>query len=164
MSNSEVLSSALDRAGSQLPTGSPGPQGSPGYQPPDAPLPQGFNPIQEQNIWVTFKKHGVHRYPDAPEEVAYLRSPHRHLFGFKVEITVFHDDREIEFHMFQNWLLALYDKDDLQLDYKSCEMIAQDIIQAIYSRYDCTNRTVTVEVDEDGECGARVTSRPYSVR
>jgi hypothetical protein len=114
----------------------------------------------KQEIWVTFAKHGIHRYPDAPKEVDYLQVAHRHLFKFKVGITVHHDDREIEFHMFQNWLISLYDRGQLQLDNKSCEMIARNLIDCIHSRYDCHNRVVKVEVSEDGECGAILTAVP----
>ena len=109
---------------------------------------------RSSTIWVTFDRHGIHRYPDAPDEVSYLRHPHRHLFKFKVTIPVFHNDREVEFHMLQNWLTGLYEAGDLQLDYKSCEMIASELADKIVAKY---SRDVTVEVSEDGECGAVVT-------
>jgi hypothetical protein len=118
------------------------------------------NRTDHTDIWVTFDKVGFHRYPDAPEEVSYLRETHRHVFMFKVEIQVFHDDREIEFHMFKNWLTSLYEGGDLQVDYKSCEMLAQELIDKIVLKYNCSMRTVAVTVSEDGECGATVFSRP----
>lgn len=111
------------------------------------------------NIWVTFDKVGFHRYPDAPDEVAYLRDLHRHVFGFRVTIQVFHDDREIEFHMFKNWLTSLYEG-DLKVDYKSCEMLAQELLEKILGKYNCAERMVAVEVSEDGECGATIGSYP----
>jgi hypothetical protein len=110
-------------------------------------------------IWVTFDRAGFHCYPDAPDEVAYLRSSHRHVFKFKVTISVFHDDREIEFHMFKNWLTSLY-HGQLNVDYKSCEMLAQDLLSAVLKKYNCTERRVVVDVSEDGECGAAVVSDP----
>lgn len=113
---------------------------------------------ESTEIWVKFTKHGIHKYPDAPEEVAYLRDPHRHLFHFKVTITVFHHDREIEFHLFQNWLLSLFERGDLQLDYKSCEMLASELLGKVLDKYDCLHRNVSVEVSEDDECGAVITS------
>ena len=58
----------------------------------------------QRKIWVTFSKTGMHRYPEAPEDVSYLRHPHRHKFLFKATVTVEHDDREIEFHQMQAWL------------------------------------------------------------
>jgi hypothetical protein len=111
-------------------------------------------------IWVTFDKVGFHHYPGAPVEVAYLRHPHRHVFKFRVSISVFHDDREIEFHMFKRWLTSLYDTGELNVDHKSCEMLAQDLEQAIQKKYNCVKRYITVEISEDGECGATLMTQP----
>jgi hypothetical protein len=105
-------------------------------------------------IWVTFQRAGFHRYPDAPDDVGYLANNHRHLFKFKVSIEVFHDDREIEFHQFLRWLESLY-TDILVLDYRSCEMIADELAQVIRERY--PNRDLEIEVAEDGECGVTAT-------
>lgn len=106
------------------------------------------------SIWVTFEKHGFHRYPDAPEEVLYLRELHRHLFKFKVRISTCHNDREIEFHMFQNWLKSLYTTEQMNIDHKSCEMLAEELMEKILIKY--PGRDVEVDVSEDGECGATV--------
>lgn len=119
-------------------------------------------------VWVTFDKVGFHRYPDAPDEVAYLRDRHRHVFKFRVAISVFHDDREIEFHMMKNWLLSLYEDGAtslraLEVDHKSCEMLAQDLMDQILKKYDCLKRRVVVDVSEDGECGASLFSEPHQV-
>ena len=46
----------------------------------------------KKSIWVTFQKEGIHKYPDAPDEVDFLRYPHRHMFHFKVQIEVYNDD------------------------------------------------------------------------
>ena len=43
----------------------------------------------------------------------------------------------------------------LELDYKSCEMIADDMVIEIRKRYG-TNRDVTIEVSEDNENGCIV--------
>jgi len=60
-----------------------------------------------KQIWVTFKKEGIHKYPAALEDpkledVSFLGYPHRHIFHFKVWIEVFHDDRDIEFIQFKD--------------------------------------------------------------
>jgi hypothetical protein len=106
-------------------------------------------------IWVTFRKAGLHRYPAAGtqglEDVAYLSHTHRHLFHFKVSIEVFHDDREIEFHQFLNFLENAVTTSGL--DYKSCEMIADDIAKLVAEKYPAKYRSLTVQVSEDGECG-----------
>lgn len=126
----------------------------------------------QRQIWVTFRKEGVHCYPAAATDeklntndkynVAFLAHPHRHTFHFRVAIDVFHNDREIEFIQFKRWLEDLYGESEvLDLNYKSCEMIADDLYLQIASRY--PGRTVIIEVAEDGENGCTITyntSRP----
>ena len=119
----------------------------------------------KSKIWVTFRREGIHKYPAAltdPKlktgdeyDVSFLGYPHRHIFHFRVAIEVFHDDRDIEFIQFKRWLENLYGKGTLELDYKSCEMIATDLYQQINSRY--PNREITIDVSEDGENGATMT-------
>jgi hypothetical protein len=114
-------------------------------------------------IWVTFRKEGIHKYPAAltdPKlatgdeyDVSFLGYPHRHIFHFKVTIEVFHDDRDIEFIQFKRWMEKLYAEKTLQLDFKSCEMISDDLYIEIAKRY--PGRTVEIEVSEDGENGAK---------
>lgn len=106
-------------------------------------------------IYITTQKEGIHCYPAAKdiEEVNFLQHPHRHMFHFKVKIEVFHDDRDIEFILLkrevEHWLDSIYD-----IDYKSCEMMANDIYDYIYGIY--PGRDMVVEVSEDGENGAIV--------
>lgn len=110
-------------------------------------------------IWVTFQQEAIHRYPAALEDpklktgdeydVSFLGHPHRHVFHFRVAIEVFHDDREIEFIQFKRWLQSLVKS---ELDYKSCEMISDDLYDAIAARY--PGREVQIEVSEDGENGS----------
>ena len=121
----------------------------------------------QKKIWVTFQREGIHCFPAAAtdpklEDVAFLASPHRHIFHFRVSIDVFHDDRELEFIQFKRWLESLYVNTVLQLDYKSCEMIADDLYAQIAAKY--PNRDVWIEVSEDGENGCYVEyncTRPY---
>ena len=108
--------------------------------------------ITNRRIWVTFRRKGLHYYSTAPEDVGYLRNLHRHLFLFKVTIGVHHNDREIEFHQFLNWCEEQYTSGVLSLDHKSCEMIAEELIALIDTRF--PGRSGSVEVAEDGECGA----------
>jgi len=122
-------------------------------------------------IWVTFRREGVHCYPAAATDnrlntgdeydVSFLAHPHRHIFHFRVAIEVFHNDREIEFIQFKRWLEGLYGEGIIELDYKSCEMIADDLYDQIASRY--PERKVMIEVSEDGENGCTIeynTKRP----
>ena len=118
----------------------------------------------QRKIWVTFQKEGVHCYPAAATDpalatgdeydVSFLGTPHRHIFHFQVWIDVFHNDRDIEFIQFKRWLENLYKDAILELDYKSCEMISDDLYIQIASRY--PNRAVWIEVAEDGENGCLI--------
>jgi hypothetical protein len=113
-------------------------------------------------IWVTFRKEGMHKYPAAltdpalatgdEYDVSFLGYPHRHIFHFKVWISVTHDDRDIEFIQFKRWLENLYKEGTLQLDYKSCEMMSGDLFDAISNKY--PGREIWIEVSEDGENGS----------
>ena len=115
-------------------------------------------------IWVTFRKEGLHKYPAALEDpklatggaddVSFLGYIHRHIFHFKVAIEVFHDDRDIEFIQFKRWLEGLYADGTLQLDYKSCEMICDDLASTINKTY--PGRKIKLTVSEDGENGATI--------
>jgi hypothetical protein len=81
------------------------------------------------------------------------------MFHFRVRVSVTHNDRDIEFIMFKRELEALYNDSLFLLDYKSCEMIAEDLINYITKTY--PGRTVEVGVSEDGENGAVLTYKPY---
>ena len=133
-----------------------------------------------RSIWVTFRKEGIHKYPaalDDPklktndwDDVSFLGYPHRHIFHFRVRIEVFHDDRDIEFIQFKRWLERLYsgastegsqgssstnsEVSILELDYKSCEMIADELYEKISAKY--PGRFVEIDVAEDGENGCSI--------
>jgi hypothetical protein len=104
-------------------------------------------------IWVTFQREGIHNYPMAPEGVEFLKYPHRHIFHFRVELEVFHDDRDVEFILFKRELEAMFNQKGMQFDFKSCEMLADDIAKYVKEHY--PNRDLVVEVSEDGENGCR---------
>jgi hypothetical protein len=127
----------------------------------------------ERKIWVTFQKEGIHCYPAAATDpalktgdeydVSFLGTPHRHIFHFQVWIDVVHNDRDIEFIQFKRWLENLYKDGTVQLDYKSCEMMADDLYDQISYRY--PDRAIWIEVSEDGENGALIkyeTHRPQT--
>jgi len=115
-------------------------------------------------IWVTFQKEGIHKYPAALEDpelatgdeydVSFLGYPHRHKFHFRVAISVVHNDRDIEFIQFQRWLENLYKDNVIQLDYKSCEMMSDDLFDQIVTKY--PGRDIKIEISEDGENGALI--------
>jgi hypothetical protein len=102
----------------------------------------------DRKIWVTFRKEGIHKYPAAATDpalatgdeydVSFLGVPHRHIFHFRVWIDVFHN----------------YAGGTLELNFKSCEMISDDLYLQIAQRY--PDRAVWIEVAEDGENGALI--------
>jgi len=125
-----------------------------------------------RTIFVRFEKEGIHKYPAAATDpnlatgdeydVSFLATPHRHIFHFEVSIEVFHNDRDIEFIQFKRWLENQYSQGILALDYKSCEMISDDLYEVIATRY--PDRNIAIQVSEDNENGATIvynTSKPY---
>jgi hypothetical protein len=115
-------------------------------------------------IWVKFQKEGIHCYPAAATDpnlatgdeydVSFLASPHRHIFHFQVNIQVFDDDRDIEFIQFKRWLEKCYNNGTLELNHKSCEMIARELNTTITTRY--PGRRTLISVSEDDENGASI--------
>ena len=76
------------------------------------------------------------------------------------------EDCFIEFIQFKRWLQRLYDMAPdgseghsdtgvLELDYKSCEMIADELCLEIRKRYG-SKRDIQIEVSEDNENGCQV--------
>lgn len=121
--------------------------------------------LTKSMIFVKFRKEGIHKYPVAltdpmlatgdEYDVSFLGYLHRHIFHFTVSIEVFHDDRDIEFIQFKRWLEELYSEKTLELDYKSCEMIAIALAEEINKIY--PKRAIEITVSEDGENGATLT-------
>ena len=115
-------------------------------------------------IWVTFRKEGIHKYPAAltdpnlatgdEYDVSFLGYPHRHIFHFRVWLSVTHNDRDVEFIQFKRWLEQLYSSTQsvLSLDHKSCEMMSDELYDTISQKY--PDREVWIEVSEDGENGS----------
>lgn len=127
---------------------------------------------RESWIWVTLQQEGIHYYPQALtdpklktgnwDDVSFLGHPHRHIFHVKVEIQVFHDDRELEFIQVKRQIQRWIGDGTLEFNHKSCEMIAGDImdqVETAWGRYrkdngDYVARKIKVTVSEDGENGA----------
>jgi hypothetical protein len=118
----------------------------------------------KRTIFVTFQKEGIHKYPAAATDpslatgdeydVSFLATPHRHIFHFNVAVQVFHNDRDIEFIQFKRWLENQYSQGILELNFKSCEMMSDDLFEIIASRY--PDRDIEITVSEDGENGATI--------
>ena len=119
-------------------------------------------------IWVTFQKEGTHKYPAAKEDpllatgewddVSFLANEHRHIFHYRVDIEVFHQDRCLEFIQVKRQCLKWINEGELSVDYKSCEMLCDDLYDKIKEKW--PGRTVKIEVSEDLENGCIMNYSP----
>lgn len=119
-------------------------------------------------IYVPFIKEGYHRYPAADQDttlatgdeydVSHLAARHFHYFYFKVWVEVTHANRDIEFIQFRRWVEKMYADSVLEVDFKSCEMLADDLYAKIAARY--PNREIRIDVSEDNINGALVEYKP----
>lgn len=108
----------------------------------------------ERYIKVRTEFEGYHYYPDASkhhsdERISFLEHPHRHIFKVEATISVDHPDRALEFFLVK-WALQDYIKGG-DFDYKSCEMIAEEIINEHLAPKYGNDRYYRVVVSEDGE-------------
>lgn len=108
-------------------------------------------PVTVRWAKVTFQFEGLHMYKDAPEEVSFLRTPHRHLFHATVWVQQHHNERDIEYLQFKFYLQRLF-QNGWNFVESSCEEMAEQIGMAVIRRY--PDRLIKVEVLEDGENGA----------
>jgi len=112
---------------------------------------------ERMSIYVTGSFNGFHRYTEAPEDVAYLRDKHRHLFTWKVEIFVNPTiDRHLEFHQVQNEIKRFVADNWISTGaYQtlgSCESMALELSAFVTENIVPTPHTITVS--EDNECGS----------
>lgn len=112
----------------------------------------------QTKIFVRTQFEGFHSYINAPEQVKYLRDLHRHIFHVEITMTVFHDDREIEFIMLKNDVNTYLDV--LKNTNHSCEQYAELILNYIENMYSTKekHRYISVSVSEDNENGAIVSN------
>ena len=101
---------------------------------------------------------GVHRWEHAPEEVAFLRNEHRHVFKVTASCVVDHSDRELEFFMVRqqidSYIANLFPpyhrcmQGILQAGTMSCEVMSYLIGAHLAHVY---SRLFTITVREDDE-------------
>lgn len=105
---------------------------------------------------------GTHCWPMAKivtgrDEIGFLETPHRHVFFVEVEVEVDHNDRALEFFLFQSEvekiIVDLYKSEDDSIYYslgsRSCEMICEEIINEIRKNHNLN--MICVSVSEDNE-------------
>lgn len=123
----------------------------------------------ERTIVVKTQYEGIHCWPEAPDEVKFLRSLHRHIFNVEVEVEVHNNDRDIEFimlkHRINHWLSLQFDDDGVwQMGRLSCEQVAEMVIDLVREKLNDKERVISCYVDEDGENGAMVVYNPKALK
>lgn len=96
---------------------------------------------------------GKHQYISAPSQVEFLRNIHRHLFYVVVELSVYHDDRELEFICVKTTLNEFLNSNPFGIT-TSCEQMADAICRFLIEKYG--NRNIKCCVYEDNENGGCV--------
>lgn len=101
-------------------------------------------------VFATTSFEGFHCWPDAPAEVAFLRTMHRHRFHVRVEVAVNMLDREVEFILLQRKVCNLigFTLEQTDVGTWSCERWATFLLDRLGA--------ARVEVNEDGENGSIV--------
>ena len=110
-------------------------------------------------IYITVKNQfdDLHCYPNAPEQVSYLRSNHRHTFMLESTLQVFHEDRELEFYMVKDYIDSiLVEIKGMEIN-KSCENICSFVMDKLMEKYG-TQRFYRISCSEDGWNKATVES------
>lgn len=109
--------------------------------------------MKRRSIVVRTEFEALHNYPDAPDEVSFLRHMHRHKFYVTVEIEVNHNDRDLEFFIVKKQLDKFINT--LIITGDSCEGMADSILDMLTNEYGL-NRFMEVSVFEDNENGAKI--------
>ena len=121
----------------------------------------------EMLVEVKTQFEGLHCWPEAPDEVGFLRNMHRHMFHVVLRIPVEHSDRDVEFimakHNLDKFVKEEYGCDGsiYNLGRTSCEEIARSVLDWAHREYGikpwCGN--VSVGVFEDNENGCWLEGR-----
>ena len=117
--------------------------------------------MENTSIIINLQLEGFHFWEQAKDilpAVAFLSSPHRHIFHICCKKSVTDDDRQIEIIMFKReitkHLIDMYGVGEMGAEFcnfggMSCEMIAKELMHTFELNY-CS-------VLEDGENGAEIT-------
>lgn len=114
-----------------------------------------------RKIWITFIKQGypshennLNNKTNYGHDESFMTTSHLRNFHFRVWIDVAANDGIVTPAQFKRYIEDLYSSNVLELDHKSCEMIADDLFQQIAIRF--PERTIHIEVSLDGEDGVTV--------
>ena len=114
--------------------------------------------MKQMFIYVATQKEFIHSYPKAPQDVWYLRYPHRHIAHIKAKIEVYHNEREFEFIMVKHHLNYFLDNLGAAELNTSCENIAHLILVFLQEEYG-SDRDIEITVSEDNENGCELIYR-----
>ncbi len=105
-------------------------------------------------IIVRTRFEGFHFWKEAPIEVDFLKLLHRHMFYVEAKIPVMDNDRQLEFFIVKRFIDSVIKNNfpNGEIRGKSCEMIAEIILEEIQSKY-ALRKGVSVYVFEDNENG-----------
>jgi len=108
------------------------------------------------NVIINTRFPAFHNWPDAPQEVHYLRSIHRHEFHVTMKIRVEHENRDVEFITAKNDLDSIIGESYVNRNYSglSCEHLCNELYADM--KEGIGYHVVYVCVMEDGENGAEV--------
>jgi hypothetical protein len=101
-------------------------------------------------IFIRTQFAGVHSYPKADGKHEYLQYPHRHIFHVEVEVKVMHEERDIEFLTFKQYIDEYCTRWSVPTT-NSCETMARHIALHLI---DIKLHPIKVSVSEDGENGS----------
>lgn len=102
---------------------------------------------------VTHSFEGIHSYPHAPDEVAFLRNAHRHMFHAVVWVEQHHNERDVEYILLKRFVMRETQFVSVQDQFQaSCETLAEILGGVVRAEY--PGRRIKVEINEDQENGA----------
>jgi hypothetical protein len=95
---------------------------------------------------------GFHCWPDAPQEVSFLRTLHRHIFKVELEFIVSHGNRQLEFFIMQRKLNSCLSVNLFNTMAQDKSMSCEQIGEFIGLHFENKGYAVlSVKVSEDGE-------------
>ncbi len=119
-------------------------------------------------VYTQFVKEGYHCYPEAKHDpklatgdfmdVSHLGERHFHYFYFKVWVEVNHSNRDIEFIQLRRRIEREYREGAMEVNHKSCEMLAEDLLEVLKVWY--PDVAIKIDVSEENINGALLEYTP----
>jgi hypothetical protein len=107
-------------------------------------------------VWATLELPGYHQHSDTPAHRRYLQARHRHLFRIRVELSTDPGANHVDPHDLQGMIRAWWGPHTRECGTAACAYVAAEIGNFLT---DQDLSVATVDVAEDGECGATIRYR-----